>query len=126
VSDTINAARKTIEDRIATLREELEQLESAASALGGKVVSRARGGRGRATGRPRKRTTGKGTGRRGRPRGSGARAAQAEKLVRANPGITIAELAKKMNIKPNYLYRVLPQLQKDGKVRKRDKGWHPA
>jgi winged helix-turn-helix DNA-binding protein len=126
VSDTIDAARKTIEDRISTLRGELSQLESAAAALGGKAIGRARSaGRTRGPGRPRKRSAG-GTGRRGRPRGSGARAAQAEKLVRDNPGISIAELAKKMNIKPNYLYRVLPQLQKDGKVRKRDKGWHPA
>jgi hypothetical protein len=31
-----------------------------------------------------------------------------------------------MKIKPNYLYRVLPQLQKDGKVRKRGSGWHGA
>jgi hypothetical protein len=31
-----------------------------------------------------------------------------------------------MGIKPNYLYRVMPQLQKDGKVRKRGNGWHPA
>jgi DNA-binding IscR family transcriptional regulator len=46
--------------------------------------------------------------------------------VSENPGITISELAKKMNIKPNYLYRVLPELQKDGKVRKRGKEWHPA
>jgi len=35
------------------------------------------------------------------------------------------ELAKRMKIKANYLYRVLPQLQKEGKVEKRDKGYHP-
>jgi DNA-binding IscR family transcriptional regulator len=46
--------------------------------------------------------------------------------VQENPGITIADLAKRMNIKPNYLYRVLPQLQKDGKLRKKGSGWHPA
>ena len=46
--------------------------------------------------------------------------------MRENPGITISDLAKRMNIKPNYLYRVLPQLQQDGKVRKRGKEWHPA
>ena len=46
--------------------------------------------------------------------------------MRENPGITISELASKMKIKPNYLYRVLPQLQKDGKVRKRGGGWHAA
>ena len=29
-----------------------------------------------------------------------------------------------MGIKQNYLYRVLPGLEKDGKVVKRDRGWH--
>ena len=45
--------------------------------------------------------------------------------MHANPGITIGELANRMKIKANYLYRVLPQLQKEGKVVKRDKGYHP-
>ena len=45
--------------------------------------------------------------------------------VQKQPGITIAELAKRMKIKPNYLYRVLPHLEKDGKLHKRDKGYHP-
>ena len=31
-----------------------------------------------------------------------------------------------MKIQPNYLYRVLPGLEKDGKVKKKDKGWYPA
>jgi ribosomal protein S25 len=62
---------------------------------------------------------------RGRPRGSGNRAQQALKLVHAHPGITLQEMAKRMKIKANYLYRVLPQLEKDGKVTKRDKGYHP-
>jgi hypothetical protein len=35
------------------------------------------------------------------------RADQAVKLIKANPGMTAAEAAKKMRIKPNYLYRVL-------------------
>jgi hypothetical protein len=43
--------------------------------------------------------------------------------VHKQPGVTIAELAKRMKIKPNY--RVLPQLEKDGKLHKRDKGYHP-
>ena len=54
------------------------------------------------------------------------RAAQAQKLVKENPGITIRELADKMGIKQNYLYRVLPQLEADKKVRKKDKGWYPV
>ena len=64
--------------------------------------------------------------RRGRPRGSGTRSAQALALVDAKPGITIPEMAKKMGITPNYLYRVLPELAKDGKVKKTGKGWEPA
>jgi DNA-binding HxlR family transcriptional regulator len=34
-------------------------------------------------------------------------------------------MAKRMKIQPNYLYRILPHLEKDGKVTKRDKGYHP-
>ena len=64
--------------------------------------------------------------RRGRPRGSGTRSAQALALVEAKPGITIPEMAKEMGITPNYLYRILPELAKDGKVKKTGKGWEPA
>ena len=62
---------------------------------------------------------------RGRPRGTGNRAQEALKLVHAHPGITLQDMAKRMRIKANYLYRVLPQLEKDGNVTKRDKGYHP-
>jgi DNA-binding IscR family transcriptional regulator len=44
--------------------------------------------------------------------------------VQAQPGITIPELAAKMGIKQNYLYRVLPGLEQDGKLEKRGRGWH--
>jgi DNA-binding IscR family transcriptional regulator len=44
--------------------------------------------------------------------------------VRTRPGITIPEIAEAMGIKQNYLYRVLPGLQKDGLVRKEGRGWH--
>src|SRR3954453_13591426 len=63
--------------------------------------------------------------RRGRPRGTGTRAAQTLELVRAEPGITIPQLAERMGIKQNYLYRVLPGLERDGQVRKEGRGWHP-
>jgi DNA-binding IclR family transcriptional regulator len=46
--------------------------------------------------------------------------------VRTRPGITIAEMAKAMGIKANYLYRVMPTLQSEGQVVKKGKGWHPA
>ncbi len=61
----------------------------------------------------------------GRRKGSGTRAAQALSFVQAQPGITIPELAARMGIKQNYLYRVLPALEEEGKVAKQGRGWHP-
>ena len=75
--------------------------------------------------RPRRRPPASGPRRRGRPRGSGTRSKQALELVRTRPGITIPEIAEAMGIQQNYLYRVLPALQKDGLVRKEGRGWHP-
>jgi hypothetical protein len=65
------------------------------------------------------------SGRRGRPKGSGTRGAEALALVRSTPGITIPEIAAKMGIKQNYLYRVLPGLAEDGLVVKDGRGWKP-
>lgn len=62
--------------------------------------------------------------RAGRPKGSGTRAAEALSLVQGQTRITTAELAAQMGISPNYLYRVLPGLQKEGKVRKDGRGWY--
>lgn len=63
--------------------------------------------------------------RAGRRKGSGTRAAQALTFVKGQPGITIPELAAKMGIKQNYLYRVLPALEQEGKINKQGRGWHP-
>ncbi len=61
----------------------------------------------------------------GRRKGSGTRAAQALSFVQEQAGITIPELASRMGIKQNYLYRVLPILEEEGKVTKQGRGWHP-
>jgi DNA-binding IclR family transcriptional regulator len=53
------------------------------------------------------------------------RALEAVSLVQGQPGITIPELATKMRIKQNYLYRVLPGLAKEGKLEKKGRGWYP-
>jgi hypothetical protein len=139
VTDFLKKTLKDIEARrreLEPLVEEYRQLEEAAAALQGvngasstpPAAPRAR----RAAAAPsraksRRRAAGSsGTGRRGRPRGSGKRAQQALDLVAGQPGITIPELAKAMKIQPNYLYRVLPGLEQDGKVKKKGKGWFPA
>ena len=117
MADFLDEKRREIDVRLKELRplvEEYNRLEKAAAALAG-VGNGGTGG----TRTPRRRG-------RGRPRGSGTRARQALELVRARPGITISELAEAMGIHANYLYRVMPTLESEGQVVKRDKGWHPA
>lgn len=112
-SDTVDKARALLEQRRDELHQELRQIESAISGLGGRK---------RGPGRPR----GSGAGRR-RKRRSGTRADQAVRLIGESPGIGVAELGKKMNLKaPNYLYRVLPDLEKEGRVKKKGKGYYPG
>lgn len=120
MTDFLDSARRDIETRLAELRDEVKRLEDAHAALAG---SRRGPGRGRRAGTGSSRRSSNGR-RRGRRAGGGTRATQAQKLVSDNPGITIGELAKRMSITPNYLYRVMPQLEQEGKVRKEDKGWH--
>lgn len=133
MTDFLQEKRKEIEDRLRELQplvDEYRQLEQAAAALAGlgsngKSSSSAPKRASKPSSTP-KRAKRSGGGRRGRPPGSGKRALQAQQLVEAKPGITIPELAKEMKIQPNYLYRVLPGLQQDGKVKRKGKGWHPG
>jgi hypothetical protein len=144
VTDFLEEKRKEIADRLKELKplvDEYHRLEAAVGALAGvggsaapaasagsrtkKGPGRPRGSAAKATatktrkaGRPAKR-------RAGRRKGSGTRAAEALALVQGQPGITIPELAAKMGIKQNYLYRVLPGLEQEKKVNKRGRGWHP-
>jgi hypothetical protein len=121
MADFLDDKRKEIDARLKELRplvDEYTRLEKAAAALAGV-------GDGRTRPATRRRRARAGSAR-GRPRGSGTRARQALDLVRTRPGITISELADAMGIKANYLYRVMPTLEAEGQVVKRDRGWHPA
>lgn len=68
----------------------------------------------------RGRPKGSGNSKAGRPSGSGERAKQVLSTLEANSeGLKISDLAEKMGMdKPNYLYRVLPALEKEGKVKR--------
>jgi hypothetical protein len=112
VSNTVDQARTLLERRLRELDDERKQVEAALAGLG----------------RSARRTAGKarGAARRQRRRGS-TRADQAVRLIKQNPGITVSELGKKMKLNaPNYLYRVLPDLQKEGRIRRKGKGYHPG
>jgi CRP-like cAMP-binding protein len=135
MADFLDEKKREIDARLKELRplvEEFHRLEAAAAALDG-VSGAGAGGRAAAGIPPKRRQQRRaaagapaaGKRRRGRPRGSGTRSKQALELVRTRPGITIPEIAEAMGIQQNYLYRVLPALQKDGLVRKEGRGWHP-
>jgi hypothetical protein len=134
MADFLEEKKKEISQRMKELRpavDEYQRLEAAHRALagvGGQTTTGATGGGG-AT-RTRRRGGGSGSGgggggRRGRPKGTGTRAKEAMALVTGQPGITIPEMAQKMGIQQNYLYRVLPGLEQDGQVRKEGRGWFP-
>jgi hypothetical protein len=134
MADFVDEKRREMEARLRELKplvEEYHRLEAAVDALAGVAAGAAtrNGASAPAKRKPaaRRRPSGgsSGSGRRGRPKGSGQRGKQALEIVRAKPGITIPEIADTMGIKQNYLYRVMPGLQQDGLVAKKGKGWFP-
>jgi ribosomal protein S25 len=152
VTDFLDEKRQEIAERLKELKpavDEYTRLEAAAAALqgvGGSSATATAAPRRRGPGRPRgsvsrkkasatvtaapakaaaKKAAKGGRRRAGRRKGSGTRAAEALSFVQGQPGITIPELAAKMGIKQNYLYRVLPGLEQEGKVQKQGRGWHP-
>ncbi|HEX6687464.1 MAG TPA: hypothetical protein VF085_02235 [Solirubrobacterales bacterium] len=118
----LDEARDLVKKRLAELEDERKRLERALAELGGKAT----GNTGRGPGRPR----GSGTKTRGpkkrRRRRSGTRADQAVGLVEGSPGISASDIAKQMKIKPNYLYRVLGDLEKEGRVKKKGRQYYPS
>jgi predicted Rossmann fold nucleotide-binding protein DprA/Smf involved in DNA uptake len=115
-SDAVDQARSLLQQRLRELDDERAQVEKAIADLGGR----------RGPGRPRgSRNRASANGRRRRRR-SGTRADEAVKMVGAEPGISAGKIAKTMGIAPNYMYRVMGELEKEGRVRKDGRGYHPA
>ena len=135
-SNALDEALDLVKRRLAELDEERQRLERALAELGGSVTTPRRPGRPRGSGRrgpgrPPKAASASSTSastgpRKRRRRRGGTRADQAVKLVEQNPGISASEIAKQMKIKPNYLYRVLGEMEKEGRVTKKGREYHPA
>jgi transposase-like protein len=139
-SNVLDEALNLVKKRLAELDEERQRLERALAELGGTVTrrpGRPPGPGKRGPGRPRKTasadapapasaSTSTAAPRRRRRRRGGTRADQAVALVEQNPGISASEIAKQMKIKPNYLYRVLGEMEKEGRVTKKGREYHPA
>jgi hypothetical protein len=132
-TDFLDEKRHEIAARLKELKplvDEYQRLDAAAAALDVVPTSMhatpaTRRAPTRATAAPARKRGATHSGRRGRPKGSGTRGVEALALVKENPGITIPEIAEKMGIKQNYLYRVLPGLAQDGLVVKDGRGWKP-
>jgi hypothetical protein len=61
-----------------------------------------------------------------RRRAGGTRADQALQLIKSNPGMTVPQIADRMGIRQNYLYRVTAALQKQGSVKRKGQGFVTA
>lgn len=118
----LNDARELVEKRLGELNEERERLERALAELGGK----ARRSPGRPRGRSKAAAAGTSTPTRKRRGRTGKRAEQAVQLIEKQPGISASDVAKAMKIKPNYLYRVLGGLEKEGRVKKDGRQYYRA
>jgi predicted Rossmann fold nucleotide-binding protein DprA/Smf involved in DNA uptake len=116
-SGTVDQAASLIRERIREIDAERSQLERALASLTG---GRRGPGRPRGSGSRSAPTTGR------RRRRGGTRADQAVKLIAENPGITASQIAERMKIKPNYLYRVLAGLEQEGRVRKDGRAYSAA
>ena len=119
-TDTVGEAANLIRERLRELDSERAQLERALASLTG-----GREGR-RGPGRPRGSSSVPAAPRRRRRRRGGTRAEQAVKLIGQRPGLSASEIAGEMKIKPNYMYRVLAELEKEGRVRKDGRAYHPS
>jgi sugar-specific transcriptional regulator TrmB len=127
-TNVLDEARELVERRLADLDEERSRLERALAELGGKTTKRSPGRpRGSASKASTKApTASSGAPKKRRRRRGGTRGDQAVELITSQPGISASDVAKTMKIKPNYLYRVLGDLEKEGRVKKDGRQYYPA
>jgi hypothetical protein len=121
MSDFLTEKRDEIQarlDELAPLIAEHDRLRRALDALDGVDTS--------SSGSSRSSSSEKGGSRgAGRPRGSGERSRQALALLREEPGLGAAEVARRIGVHPNYAYRILPGLEEQGLVEKKERLWYP-
>jgi predicted HTH transcriptional regulator len=118
----VEQAAKLLRDRISELDSERAKLERALASLtdgreGKRGPGRPRGSSPSGESRSRKRR---------RSRKGGTRAEHALRVISEEPGTSAGAIAEKLGIKPNYMYRVLTELQADGKVRKEGRSYYAA
>ena len=120
----MSPAENTVDEAASLIRERIDELDAERAQLARALASLT--GEARAVGGPAARAGDHGRQLGRRRRRGGTRADQAVSMIGANPGVSASEIAKRMKIKPNYLYRVLAELEKEGKVRKEGRAYHPV
>lgn len=125
-TNVLDEARQLVQNRLAELDEERKRLERALAELGGKVTKRAGRPKGSSNAKAASTASAPAAAPRRRKRRGGTRADQAVNLITKEPGISASDVAKQMKIKPNYLYRVLGDLEKEGRVKKDGRQYYPA
>ena len=125
-TNVLDEARQLVERRLAELDDERRRLERALAELGGKAKRSPGRPRGSASTASTPKASSGGAPKNRRRRKGGTRADQAVDLITSQPGISASDVAKTMKIKPNYLYRVLGDLEKEGRVKKDGRNYFPA
>lgn len=102
--------------------------DAVASEEGASTTSEATSTRTRAKAKPKKSRNSSAAKKNRQPGGSrsGQRAEQVAALVARRPGISVKELGAEVGVEPTSLYRVVKQLEGDGKLTKRGRELHPA
>jgi len=115
MTNVIELAQDLISGRLKEIDEEKARLEKALAELGGNPR--------RKPGRPKGSTASAATGAGGstakkrRRRKGGSHREEVLKLVTENPGIQTNAVAKKLKVKPNYLYKIVGELKEEGALK---------
>ena len=121
-STVLDETAGLLKGRLAELEDERKRIERALSAINPPTTTGRRSGRG--PGRPSA-----GSKKSASPKSKGGRTTRADdavRLVGEKPGISAAEIAKQLKIKPNYLYRVLGGLEKEKRIKKNGRQYFPV
>jgi DNA invertase Pin-like site-specific DNA recombinase len=120
MTSAVDKAREALTESLGFAEDQVTRVKNAITALDGKPAAKPRRSPGRPPGSkaaaPKRR----------RRKGGKTRADEAVKLIEKKPGISASDIAKAMKIKPNYLYRVLGDLEKEGRVKKQGRQYFPA
>lgn len=121
---SIKDIRENVSVRLRDLDQQLAELQRERVALSEVLATLDKASGTSRSQRPRARTTTNAGAR--SATSAGKRAAQAVEIIGKRPGIAVKDIAAELGINVNYLYRVLPRLEREGRITKQGTGYVPA